>query len=120
MHENNFEGMQVLLVEDDAVVRKGKGEMPARLDGGAEAPNAVWRRRTIHQPQGSNTRLAPTMRSSAMSNGVSVRWAEARAMMMKPVQMVTVTTAASRPVATAPSGRGPFFSSALRMFDARL
>ncbi len=23
MHENNFEGMQVLLVEDDAVVRKG-------------------------------------------------------------------------------------------------
>lgn len=38
------------------------------------------------------------MRSSAMSNGVSVRWAEARAMMMKPVQMVTVTTAASRPM----------------------
>ena len=23
MHENNFDGMQVLLVEDDAVVRKG-------------------------------------------------------------------------------------------------
>ncbi|MNU01565.1 hypothetical protein D3C72_2450070 [compost metagenome] len=26
----------------------------------------------------------------------------------------------ARPVATAPSGNGPFFSSALRMFDARL
>ena len=73
--------------------------MPARLEGGADAPNPCTRRRTIHQPQGSSTRLAPVMRSRAMSNGVRVRWAEARAMTMKPVQMVTVTTAASKPTA---------------------
>ena len=70
------------------------------LDATGRDAMAAWvRRRTSHQPHGTSTRLAPTMRNRAMSNGPSVRWAEARAMMMNPVQMVTVTKAARRPMA---------------------
>ena len=76
------------------VGRSGSGEKPSNEDEAASR-----RPRVSHQPQGSSTMAAPTMRSSAMSNGSSVRPAEARPMTMKPVQIATVTTAAAMPTA---------------------
>ena len=43
------------------------------------------------------TTLAPSTRSQAISKGAKLRWAEARAIKIKAVQMVTVTTAANKP-----------------------
>jgi hypothetical protein len=42
--------------------------------------------------------LAPTIRAHVMSKGSKECCAEARAMMMNAVQMVTVTTAAHKPL----------------------
>ena len=76
------------------VWRSGSGDRPSSED------DAVSRRpRVSHQPQGSSTALAPSTRSKPMSNGSSVRPADARPMTMNPVQMATVITAAAMPVA---------------------
>jgi hypothetical protein len=58
---------------------------------------------TSHQPQGNKIRLAPKMRQKAMSKGVKVPPRvgsdEARAMMMKDVQISTVVMAEAKPMA---------------------
>ena len=76
------------------VGRSGSGEKPSNEDEAASR-----RPRVSHQPQGSSTMAAPTMRSSAMSNGNRLKPAEARPITMKPVQMATVTSAATSPAA---------------------
>ena len=54
--------------------------------------------RMFHQDQGSKTALAPMMRAQVMSSGSNCWLADARAMMMKAVQIDTVTTAAHKPL----------------------
>ena len=84
------------------MVFKGKGDKPPNEPLGAPAAAARF---DNHQPQGSNTKLAPTMRAQAMSSGSKWREADARAMTMKVDQMPTVMTAASKPTVRGDSRR---------------
>ena len=83
-----------------AVIRQGSGESPNRQDWPEPARRSL---RTSHQPQGSNSRLAPSTRAMEISKGdrppPRAGSPVARAITMKEVQMMTVTTAAARPKA---------------------
>ena len=74
-----------------AVTRKESGDKPNHPCNLPE--------RTNHQPQGSNTMEAPRMRAKARSKGPKLRPADARAMTINEVQMVTVMTAEAMPTA---------------------
>ena len=80
-----------------AVMRHGYGDRPSHIVA-APGSSRCRARRTHHQPHGSMTSPAPTMRTNAMSSGVNVLCAMARAMMMKLDQMATVITAQRMPM----------------------